>query len=97
MTRVGRVPTNEIVLENPLVSGHHAEVRWTGTYWELRDLGSRNGTFLGGVRLESGGRARLVQGSEVAFGEPTHGLVLRDEAGPRAVAVSSSGGVSTLR
>lgn len=53
--RVGRADDNDIVLDDLLVSRHHAELRETkdGDY-ELVDLGSTNGTYVNGRRVESG-------------------------------------------
>ena len=52
---IGRARGNDITLSNPrrLVSRHHAEIRWqNGRFW-LVDLGSTNGTWLDGRRLET--------------------------------------------
>src|SRR5438105_35498 len=55
---VGRAPDNDIVLDEPNVSRHHAELV-DGTPPVVRDLGSRNGTRVGD---------RLVRRSELAPG-----------------------------
>lgn len=34
------------------ISGQHGELRCVGGQWQIRDLGSHNGTFLNGVRLQ---------------------------------------------
>ena len=49
--RIGRAPDNHVVLEDLLVSRHHAELRRTGNQWELVDLGSANGTYVNGARI----------------------------------------------
>src|SRR5688572_20018986 len=36
----------ELLLEDPLVSGHHARITRVGSGFQLEDLGSKNGTFL---------------------------------------------------
>jgi pSer/pThr/pTyr-binding forkhead associated (FHA) protein len=43
---IGRHPDNHICIDNLSVSGHHAAVRLDGQRLILKDLGSRNGTFL---------------------------------------------------
>jgi sigma-B regulation protein RsbU (phosphoserine phosphatase) len=48
---VGRLPENEIFIDEPVVSRHHAEIFQTGDKYFLRDAGSRNGTFLDGKRV----------------------------------------------
>lgn len=50
-----------------VVSTLHAEVRPAGEGWQLVDLGSRNGTFLNGRRIQ--GEAPLTAGDEVRLGE----------------------------
>lgn len=47
-------------------SGQHAELRREGSTWVVVDVGSRNGTFLNGDRVE---RAVLKGGDELEFGE----------------------------
>jgi ABC transport system ATP-binding/permease protein len=51
--RIGRATDNDIVLDDLLVSLHHAELRERdqGGY-ELADLGSANGTFVNGRRVK---------------------------------------------
>ena len=63
---VGRMPAPRcsLTLDQPFVSGVHAEFRWTGLLWELKDLGSRNGTYLDGRRLEPSAPDRIRQGLE---------------------------------
>jgi hypothetical protein len=80
---VGRAPSNGLHLDDHRVSGQHASLVWTGTTWELRDLGSRNGTFMDGKRLAPGEPVELIAGATLAFGvaEATWELV---EAGPPA-------------
>jgi hypothetical protein len=56
---LGRHPGCDIRLEEARVSGEHASLHWRADLWELRDLGSRNGTFLEGRRLASGERVQL--------------------------------------
>jgi len=64
--RVGRGPVNDVVLPDDSVSWHHAQL-WTegGTAW-VRDLGSRNGTFVNGERAPAS--VRLGNGDAVRFG-----------------------------
>ncbi len=73
---LGRATDNDIVLTDPSVSRHHAEIRWDpAAGYQLRDLGSHNGTYVNGqytvatalkdMDLISIGRhrLRLVQGT----------------------------------
>ncbi len=49
--RIGRLKPADIVLDDPSISRRHAEIEFTELGWVARDLGSKNGTFLNGVRL----------------------------------------------
>ena len=49
--RIGRKPSNDLVLADEKTSGVHAEVVLEGDRHVLRDLGSTNGTFLDGKRV----------------------------------------------
>ncbi|THI95746.1 ATP-binding cassette domain-containing protein, partial [Nocardioides sp.] len=68
---IGREHTNDIVLDDPLVSRRHARLDppTATTLAVLHDLGSFNGTFVNGHRLE--GAIQLAVGSEVIFGNQT--------------------------
>src|SRR5919204_374018 len=62
---VGRALGCDIPIFDPTVSRQHAELRCDDGGLTLRDLGSANGTWLNGKRVES---ARAVPGDTVAFG-----------------------------
>ena len=48
---IGRAPDAAVWLEAPGVSRHHARIRLEGEQATLEDLGSKNGTYIGGERL----------------------------------------------
>ncbi|HID24248.1 MAG TPA: FHA domain-containing protein, partial [Planctomycetaceae bacterium] len=50
-TTIGRSPDNRVVLRDDLCSRRHCEVFFRDGQWYLRDLGSRNGTLVNGVRV----------------------------------------------
>src|SRR5215813_6573507 len=64
--RVGRNHGSELIVLASSVSREHAELEQTETGWVVRDLGSRNGTFVNGVRSQGSvalpGRAVLKVG-----------------------------------
>jgi hypothetical protein len=62
---IGRGLDNDIVLEDASVSRHHAEVTREGARLEIRDLGSRNGTWVNAARVSA---AALHPGDELALG-----------------------------
>jgi hypothetical protein len=49
--RVGRHPENDLVLDDAAVSGWQAVLEWKHEAWQVRDVGSRNGTTLNGRTL----------------------------------------------
>ena len=63
---VGRDADCEVSLESRSVSRRHALLEKTENGWSLRDLGSANGTFLGGVRITE---VSLPPGATLRFGE----------------------------
>lgn len=87
---IGRAGASHVRIDAPYVSTEHAALRWTGEGWELRDLASRNGTFVGAHRLEPGQRVRLTTGVAIAFGRPTETWILADDAPPLAGATSGA-------
>lgn len=48
LLRIGRAPDNEIHIDHPAVSHHHAELRREGSRYVLTDQDSTNGTFVNG-------------------------------------------------
>ena len=70
MITVGRTENNDIVLGDATISRFHAFFRVTeGNSLELGDAGSRNGTWLAGLRLPPKGAVQSVKpGDAVRFG-----------------------------
>lgn len=62
---IGRTLNNGFVIEHPSVSKRHARVVTENDEYALYDLGSSNGTFVNGKRIE---RTKLEDGCEVRFG-----------------------------
>jgi hypothetical protein len=89
---VGRSPSCTLRLDKRYVSGEHATLAWTGWAWEIRDLGSRNGTFVDGNRIEPGNPVPVSQGSKIAFGDPEEVFELVDAEPPGAVAIDVANG-----
>ncbi len=79
---VGRHAACDLRFDDLRVSGEHAVLRWIDGCWELRDLGSRNGTFIGGRRLKPGERVALATGEVVAIGSAASSFTLVDGGGP---------------
>jgi ABC transport system ATP-binding/permease protein len=86
--RIGRAPDNDVVLEEPNVSWHHAELR-PGSPARIVDLGSRNGVRLGEQMIK--GEEPLPPGAVAGIGPfalriEGGELVISDEHGARLTA-----------
>jgi ABC-type multidrug transport system ATPase subunit len=66
--KLGRARSNDIILDDPNVSGHHAQLIWGGEGWQVQDLGSTNGTMVDGQRLLPQRPARLRPGDKARMG-----------------------------
>lgn len=65
VTRVGRHPDSEILLDDVTVSRRHAEFSLSGPEVVVRDVGSLNGTYVNRERIEE---TTLGDGDEVQIG-----------------------------
>jgi len=66
LTSLGRHPENNIEIADRSVSKFHAQIlRAPDDSWVVQDLGSRNGTYLDGRRVDKG---PLRHGSDIVFG-----------------------------
>jgi pSer/pThr/pTyr-binding forkhead associated (FHA) protein len=48
---IGRAPDNAIILEDPSVSGRHAQLQRVGDIYRIKDLESTNGTKVNGIPI----------------------------------------------
>ena len=64
VTTVGRKLDNDIVIQDPLVSRYHAEIRKEGDEFHLFDLESTCGTFVNQKNVSSG---QLFSGDIILF------------------------------
>ena len=65
---LGRSRDCDVVLDDPNVSRHHAELRVSGGDWVVADLGSTNGVKVNGRRVD---HATLGDGDEITLGRST--------------------------
>ena len=82
--RLGRSAQNEVVIEDPSLSRHHARLEFQNGKATIEDLGSLNGTMVNGVRLQ--GIHPLKSGDQLVLG--TVSLSLGDE--PTGIALMSA-------
>jgi len=66
VTTVGRHPDADIFLDDVTVSRRHSEFLRDGLTFQIKDLGSLNGTYLDSTRIDI---ATLDEGSEVQVGK----------------------------
>jgi pSer/pThr/pTyr-binding forkhead associated (FHA) protein len=62
---VGRDPGNDIILRDPKVSRHHAEIVFERGFFVLHDLASANGTYVNSKRVRV---APLTHGAKLRMG-----------------------------
>lgn len=79
---VGRAPTSDIPVFDPTISRRHAELVTDDRGVQVRDLGSSNGTFLNGSRIENG---TVSVGDTVTFGKVAFKLTQIAPAPPPGV------------
>lgn len=83
---VGRDLACDVRVRSSLVSKEHASLHWMGDRWEVRDLGSRNGTWVGDRLLARGEGHGLAPGDTLTFGEAACRFTLVDASEPRVTA-----------
>ncbi|HUP45970.1 MAG TPA: FHA domain-containing protein [Thermoanaerobaculia bacterium] len=62
---VGRDPGNDIILRDPKVSRHHAEIVFERGFFVLHDLASANGTYVNAKKVKV---APLTHGAKLRMG-----------------------------
>ena len=63
VTTIGRWDDNDITIPDRWISRHHAEIRRQGTRYVIHDLGSKNGLFVNGKRVQES--ATLEDGDQI--------------------------------
>src|SRR3954471_20919646 len=66
VTLIGRASTASLRLQHPSISRKHAEVSRRAERFFTKDLGSQNGTYINGVRIEK--ESELFAGDEIVVG-----------------------------
>jgi hypothetical protein len=92
-TSIGRNHEGELVLLASSVSREHAELRKNDSGWHIRDLGSRNGTLVDGMRAS--GRQPLATRALIKVGDVALwflGEVMHEPLPPPSMATASAGG-----
>ena len=71
---VGSKPDNDIVLDDPLVAQYHARIERGDGHYQVIDLNSVSGTFLGDLRLHAGVPVEWAPDVTLRIGENWLGL-----------------------
>ena len=65
---IGRDPSADIYISDPLISRKHAKVSREGTVVKIEDLGSSNGTVINGKTLAAGNVSKLAKEDVIKLG-----------------------------
>lgn len=71
VVRIGRDPSADLVIDDPLLSKLHARITAKEDKWVLVDEGSRNGTFIAGKRAAEKKEMPLKNGDDITLGLTT--------------------------
>jgi len=87
-TTIGRAADNQIVINDPQASSHHAQVYPDGQGYLLVDVGSTNGTFINEQRLIPNSPRMLNAGDMVRIGNTnfSYEVIGAPQIGPTVVA-----------
>jgi pSer/pThr/pTyr-binding forkhead associated (FHA) protein len=66
LTTIGRTDGNSLTLGSEQVSRTHAVIDWDGDHYSVIDAGSRNGTYVNGMRVR---RQPLKNGDMITIGD----------------------------
>ncbi|MBI5247809.1 MAG: FHA domain-containing protein [Elusimicrobia bacterium] len=88
---VGRKDDNDIVIDNPAISGHHCRLSMEGGGYYVEDLESTNGTFVNEKKIKKSG----LHHNDVV-GLAKHALVFLNEAEAAAEAANQPSSDATM-
>lgn len=68
VVRIGRAADNNVILSEPSVSRHHAQIAWQDNGYLLTDLGSTDGTYVNKTKLPPANPRLLADGDVIRIG-----------------------------
>ena len=78
---IGRTDKSNVKIPDPLLSGIHCKFQYHPPKLEIKDMESKNGTYLNGLRVE---RSDVFIGDEIKMGD-TKVMILSEKMDPNAV------------
>jgi len=79
--RIGRLPDNDLVIEDELVSGYHGRIERAGPGWRYTDLGSTNGSIVSaGPTLHAQESVPLDEDLQILLGKTVLDVRVQDGA-----------------
>jgi pSer/pThr/pTyr-binding forkhead associated (FHA) protein len=75
---LGRTEGNHVFPDSPQMSRKHCQICIDDDYIYVKDLGSRNGTYVNSIKIDPNTKVRLTEGSTLMFGEKTFMLHKRE-------------------
>jgi pSer/pThr/pTyr-binding forkhead associated (FHA) protein len=75
-TTIGRRSSNDIAIADPYVSGSHAVITASEGSFTYTDVGSTNGSFIDGERLNPNEPRQISDGDEITIGQTVFRLTL---------------------
>ncbi|HEU4572924.1 MAG TPA: FHA domain-containing protein [Candidatus Limnocylindrales bacterium] len=67
VTGIGRDVNNAVIVDDPFASAEHAMLTFRGRAWYVEDVGSTNGTYVNGSRVDA--LAPVGFGDEIQVGQ----------------------------
>ncbi len=85
---IGRASECSIPIRDRFLSRKHAEIIAVGGHWVLKDLGSANGTYLNGARVQRD--TRLNSGDRIRLGDTEIVFVTREQTTDRFLSIADT-------
>jgi len=75
LIKIGRLPDNDLIVQNNYASRYHAEILLQNGKWYIRDSGSKNGTFVNGTKITT--PVLLRNGDKIKIGKDIYEFTIK--------------------
>ncbi len=75
LIKIGRLPDNDLIVQNNYASRYHAEIFLQSGKWYIRDSGSKNGTFVNGTKITT--PVLLRNGDKIKIGKDIYEFIIK--------------------